>query len=626
MKKSLYLIMLCVIFASHAQPPEIEWSRTYGGLDNEFLNSVDQTNDGGYIMTGWTWSYGEGENDIYVIKTDESGDSLWSHTFGGVEKEYSWSVRATSDGGVIVGSETNTFSEAYYDAYNAKIDADGDTVWTQLYGGLGSDWCGSIEEVPGDGFIFTGSTSSMGAGVADIWLVKTDSDGETEWIRPCGGPDYDYGYSVCVVEDGGYAACGATLSFGEGDRDVYLVRVDEQGDTLWTRTYGTENTENGLSIKNTQDGGFIIAGFFKELVSEDNSVLVIKTDSEGEVEWFNIYGGGSNDKGNDVVQTTDGDFLVVGSTASFGAGETDAYILKLNAEGDTLWTTTVGSESRENGQEIRLTSDGGFFIGGQVFSMESMSQDYWLVKFAPDHQPLMLEVTPIGLPIYIPPGGGTFGFDATVTNLTNETLFFDAWTEVVTPGGDRFGPLILVEDIPLAAFGAIEGSPVQYVPEQAPPAIYTYVTWIGDYAAGIAYDTESFEIEKFGGALIENTGGIGLDDWTMTGFFDNPELSRKFQDAMATTKNENPLITSDIFPNPFNSTTNLNFELLEDSAVEITLFNINGQLISKIKKDVFPKGYHEIIIQPDNLSNGIYFININIPGQITQIKKLLYVK
>ena len=354
------------------------WERTYGGSNNDWGYSVAQTSDGGFIITGLTASFGTGSLDFYLIRTDAYGDTLWTRTYGGSAGDWGYSVAQTSDGGFIITGFTASFGAGGIDFYLVKTDAYGDTLWTRTYGGSGADVGYSVTQTSDGGYIVAGSTASFGAGNWDVYLVRTDTYGDTLWTRTYGGGSTDHGNSVKQTSDGGYIVAGGTESFGAGEGDVYLVKTDAVGDTLWTRTYGGGAGDIGNSVAQTSDGGYIVAG--SSFGAGLTDVYLVKTDSVGDTLWTRTYGGCDDDEGYSVAQTSDGGYIVAGRTESFGAGSGDVYLVKTDAVGDTLWTRTYGGSSTEWGRSVAQTSDGGYIVAGYTYSFGDTLGDIYLIK------------------------------------------------------------------------------------------------------------------------------------------------------------------------------------------------------------------------------------------------------
>jgi hypothetical protein len=356
------------------------WTRTYGGTGGEFGLSVQQTSDGGYIISGKTSSFGAGSDDAYLIKTDASGDTVWTRTYGGTGSEFGNSVQQTSDGGYIVAGETTSFGAGSGDAYFIKTDASGDTVWTRTYGGTGWDDANSVQQTSDGGYIIVGDTDSFGAGSYDVYLIKTDASGDTTWTRIHGGTEGDTGWSVQQTSDGGYIIAGDTDSFGAGSYDIYLIKTDTSGDTVWTRTYGGTGVELGASVQQTSDGGYIIGGMTNSFGAGSYDAYLIKTDASGDTVWTRTYGGTGLDGGGSVQQTSDGGYIFAGYTSSFGAGGDDFYLIRTDASGDPVWTRTYGGTGEDAGVSIQQTSTGRYIIAGYTDSFGAGSYDVYLIR------------------------------------------------------------------------------------------------------------------------------------------------------------------------------------------------------------------------------------------------------
>lgn len=383
---SAKFIMICttaVLLISNLAFPQTDtlWTRTAGGADDDYGYSVEECSDGGFIVAGSTASFSVGSSDVYLIKYDAQGNVLWTKTYGGYNWESSTSVQQTSDGGYILGGTTTSFGAGISDAWLLKTDASGDTLWTRTYGGPEPDGCAAVRQTDDDGYILVGSTRTYGAGWSDLYLVKTDASGDTLWTRVYGGTNDDYGYSVQQSLDGGYIVAGVTSSFGGGDR-TWLIKTDASGDTLWTRIYSTTERNNFLSVQQTSDQGYIIGGSIWSGGATTFDVSLIKTNSSGDTLWTKAYGGADDEFGHSIQQTIDGGYIITGMTSSFGAGNDDVYLIKTDASGDTLWTKTFGGPFFEDGSCVRQTSDGGYIIAGETTSYGAGWDDLWLIRLA----------------------------------------------------------------------------------------------------------------------------------------------------------------------------------------------------------------------------------------------------
>ncbi len=258
---------------------------------------MQQTSDGGYIITGSSYSYGAGGYDVYLIKADADGTVVWERTIGGSSTDVAFSVQQTSDGGYIVAGETNSYGAGNRDVYLIKTDSNGAVIWERTIGGSSDDRGYSVQQASDGGYIVAGKTNSYGAGSSDVYLIKTDSNGTVLWEETYGGTGYDIGYSVQQTSDGGYIITGSSYSYGAGGYDVYLIKTDPSGTSLWEKTFGGEQTENGRDVSQTSDGGYIVAGEARSFGSASwADIYLLKTDQNGCV-----------DVDNDGHTTCDGD-------------------------------------------------------------------------------------------------------------------------------------------------------------------------------------------------------------------------------------------------------------------------------------------------------------------------------
>ena len=271
---------------------EEQWSQTFqlstGSLEEK--SSVQQTFDGGYILCGNINN--NGNVDIHIIKTDENGEEEWSQTFGETGDDKGFSVKQTFDGGyIITGYITLGITSSGVedrDIYLIKTDENGEEEWSQFFWyGTYWDYGHSVQQTVDGGYVITGKTTLglLSTVNEEVCLIKTDENGEEEWFQTfgveTGGPDYDVGYSIQQTNDGGYIITGHTYS---GGIDVYLIKTDQNGEEEWSQTFGGGCSDYGRSVKQTNDGGYIITGYTCSFGGEGYDIYLIKTDSEGNVE------------------------------------------------------------------------------------------------------------------------------------------------------------------------------------------------------------------------------------------------------------------------------------------------------------------------------------------------------
>jgi hypothetical protein len=371
-------VVFALITACHHSPKRD--GLTYGGTGDDRGNAVQQTTDGGYIIAGTTSSFGAGGKDVYLIRTKAAGETLWTHTYGGTNDDVGNAVQWTSDGGYIVAGSTSSFGAGSGDVYLIKTNAAGDTQWTRTFGGTRDDIGSSVRQTSDGGYVVAGATLSFGAGNYDVYLVKTDAAGGTPWTRTYGGSNDDKGTSVVETRDSGYVIVGFTASFGAGNYDYYLLNINPVGDTQWTRTFGGANSDQSYSVCQTSDGGYVAAGNADSYGAGSSDVYLVRTDAAGDSLWTRTYGGVSLDWSMAVEQNPDSGFIVAGATGSFGAGVLDVYLIKTNAAGDSLWTRTYGGAEADKGFLMQRTADGGYIVVGVTGSYGAGGEDVYLIK------------------------------------------------------------------------------------------------------------------------------------------------------------------------------------------------------------------------------------------------------
>ena len=384
-----FILILILGYASGISPDE-EWNRTFGRVDNDWASSVQQTSDGGYILAGST-ADGSFYADCWLIKTDSKGNEIWNKTFGDIIC-YAKSVQQTSDGGYIFGGTTCYISEqdavsikVSSDFLLVKTDSRGNEQWNKTFGGINDDSAYSVLQTSDGGYILAGSTTDD-AFDKDYWLVKTDSSGDEQWNKTFGGTDYDCAYSIQQTSDGGYIFVGSTEaygtgteSYGTGSCDFWLIKTDSNGNWQWDKTFGGTGDDMAGSVQETSDGGYILAGSTSDNAF-DTDLWLVKTDSKGNEQWDITFGGSCLDLGGAAQQTSDGGYILAGSTGSYGNGSFDFWLIKTDSNGNWQWDKTFGGTGDDGAGSVQQTSDDGYILAGGTDSHGAGNEDAWLVK------------------------------------------------------------------------------------------------------------------------------------------------------------------------------------------------------------------------------------------------------
>lgn len=377
----LLLITAILIFAPlYICAQDYIWATNYGGAYNDGSFEGVATPDNGYAIIGNSYSYGAGLYDVYLIKLGSAGNVIWSKTYGGAETDQGYSIDNTDDGGFILTGTTRSFGHGERDVYLIRTDASGDTLWSKYFGGGLDDQARSVRVISDNGFIICGTTDSYGHGYSDLYLIRTDSLGDTIWTRAYGGAGGESGSAVRETMDGGFIAIGSTGSFGEGYSSVYVVRVDADGDSLWAYTYGGARADNGYTVELTGDGGFLLAGGTASFGAGYTDGYLVKIDSNGNVVWEKTYGGTMDDRIYSICQAMDGTIMLTGSTESFGAGKGDIYVVKTNPVGDVISTHTYGGNKTDYGRMIFQEAATNYILVGESYSYSAGGSDVYVVK------------------------------------------------------------------------------------------------------------------------------------------------------------------------------------------------------------------------------------------------------
>jgi hypothetical protein len=370
-------MLFLLVANTYAQPnPDTLWTRTYGGILDDYAYSIKQTSDGGYVIAGLTGGYAPSFSDFYVVKTDAQGDTLWTRTYNESSYDIAYSIQQTTDGGFVLAGNIFYENSNQSGYYVMKTDAQGDTLWTRTHVGTGEAY--SIQQTTDSGYIIAGGWHFR--------VVKMNSQGDILWTRTYGRGVANSAYAIQQTTDGGYVVAGYTSNTPGGSHyDFYVVKTDSQGDTLWTRTYGEGYYDQvAHSIQQTADGGYVIAGFSGDPFTQQGGAWVVKTDAQGDTLWTRYPGvtnTGFGSPSQSIVQdTTDGGFVFAGHTSHDPLG---FYVVKYNAQGNRLWTRRYSRSGHEWANSIQQTTDGGFVIAGSIHGPGS-GDDFYVVKTGPD--------------------------------------------------------------------------------------------------------------------------------------------------------------------------------------------------------------------------------------------------
>jgi hypothetical protein len=380
MKNFITIIFISLLTTASLTAQDTLWTKTYGGESAEGGRSVCLTEDGGFAIAGYTFSFGEGNADAYLIKTDSEGNELWSKTYGGTGSDYGYSIcKASSDNGFIITGYTTSYGAGSKDVYLIRTNSNGDTLWTKTFGGSGLDIGMSVSETSGGNIVICGYTESFGAGEDDIYIVKTDANGNFLWSETYGGTALETGRSICVTSQDSLVFTGATGSYGNGNQDTYTVKTDSAGNVEYEKTFGSSYYEHARAINELNSGGFIITGYSLNSLMD---VYIQKIDADGNQIWKKEINGDNSfyDIGNSVYELNSGNIVVCGATKSAVTSKNDLYLLCFNSQGTVIAEAIYGGVGSDWGNSVCETNDGNILIAGYTNSYGNGSFDVWLLK------------------------------------------------------------------------------------------------------------------------------------------------------------------------------------------------------------------------------------------------------
>lgn len=412
------------------------WDKSFGGSNTEDFKTLLATADGGTLLGGTSVSPSSGnkslqnygERDYWIVKLNQAGDKVWEKTFGGINDDYFQSMVATEDGGFLLAgrsysSNTGNKTVPNYgqdDYWVVKINASGEKVWDKTFGGSSNDELRSIVVTADGGALLGGFSRSPVSGNKtaslwgsfDSWVVKINASGDKLWEKSFGGTELDYLFSMVTTADGGALLGGASTSPVSGNKtaqifggiDYWVVKINAAGDKVWDKSFGGTGSDWLNSMVNTQDGGMLLGGETQSPVSGNKTVTnaggsdqwLVKINASGDKLWEKVYGGSDSEMLYSIIATSDGGFLlgghstsvVSGNKSSDGFGGWDSWVVKINSTGEKTWDRSFGGSSTDWLYSMAASPDGGVFIGidsrspasGNKTAQNYGDTDYWIVK------------------------------------------------------------------------------------------------------------------------------------------------------------------------------------------------------------------------------------------------------
>lgn len=382
--RTMCVLSLLAVLSESAAGQHV-FERHFGGEQYDNGSDVLEMPGGGFLLIGTTRSVSNDTTDAWVIRTDERGDPIWTNVYGGSRFDSGISLLPASDDGYILALTTNSFGSSY-DIGLVRIDATGTVDWLKTYGGSLTENVHDLAPTEDGGYVAIAHAMSPGRSGLDFYLLRVAQNGDSLWARTYGGDEWDWGGSVQQTSDGGYIMAGDTKSFGDDLADAYLVRTDAAGDTLWTRTFGeTGIPERAVAVLQAADGGYLLAietiGGVSVAAGETIISKIIKTDATGAVQWSTVLHGGTMSTPANVRELDNGDFMAVGDAYRGDKKGIDAYAIRFDRDGSVVSEWYFGGLGYDGFTAVQQTADGGFvFVGTTESFAPGMGMQVYLVK------------------------------------------------------------------------------------------------------------------------------------------------------------------------------------------------------------------------------------------------------
>ena len=361
---------------SCASSPAMLWDVTAGGDEMDRAYDLVATAGGGYVLAGQVHSAGAGHGDAWLLKYDENGALVWEQTYGGAESDSAGGAVALPDGGFAFAGGNSSYSAGLSDLWLVRTDAEGDMLWDKTFGTLQVETARALAHVPGTGFLIAAITHPDEESMQQLWLVKTDELGEMIWENIAGSGDGDEAFDILPLIDGGFVIAGRKMTALNG-WDLLAARYDAAGEQLWAVTAGGEMEDDGRAIVALPDG-FAVYGSTESKDPGMWDALLVRLDSDGNLLWDVTFGGYNGDIGRGLMALPDGGLLLAGQTYTYGNG--DAWLIRTDGEGNKVWEVSFGGPGKDVFYKILATPDGNFVAGGFSASYGNGSDDAYLVK------------------------------------------------------------------------------------------------------------------------------------------------------------------------------------------------------------------------------------------------------
>jgi len=356
------------------------WQKIYGGKEDDIAYGIVALENGESAIVGTCKSYGAQRTDICVTRMTADGEMKWRLWLGGKKKDEGKAIARTADGNIVVLGRSKSFTKAYaYDLYVAKISLDGKKIWEKTLGGERDEYAGGIAGTDDGGVLLVGASESYGKGDKDIYIAKLDKNGQLLHAHTIGGEKEDAATALTRTRDGKMVLVGYREIEYTGNTDFLIMQLDQNGKRRWTKTFGEDYEDELRGVTATVDKGIVAIGTTRSYGSSQSDLTVMKIDAKGKTIWHKIYGFKYYEYGNAVATTLDGGFMLAGGTNTLGKGNHSVYVLALDRRGELIWSHVYGDERKDVAHGVARMSDGSMIVVGETNSFRR-EKNFYLIK------------------------------------------------------------------------------------------------------------------------------------------------------------------------------------------------------------------------------------------------------
>lgn len=361
------------------------WAKTYGGNSEDSPWKIVNIPNSGFAIEGRTRSFGSSSEDFLFFTADSNGTPLLQKVFKANNLDEPYAMTRTSDGGYLIGGNSNSFGEGSKDIVFLKLNSNGGIEWQKSIGGYYDEAVLSVIQTSDGDYIAAGWSFSVGAGGTDAWILKITPNGNLQWQKTYGSKGYDFAHSVVETTDGGIVFVGQSDIASGSDNDVWIVKLDNSGNIVWQKTYGGSKDESGRAVLQNPDGTLIVGAWSKSFGNSSSDFWLLKLNPDGSIIWQKAYLANGEDNFFAIERTKNDGYILVGGSNSIDNSDYDFLVLRVDGDGSIVWKKAYGGNETDQASSIAIPENGGFLVAGWSFSFsESISSDILVLKIDED--------------------------------------------------------------------------------------------------------------------------------------------------------------------------------------------------------------------------------------------------